>query len=202
MISIIIPCTRDHYETIFLPQCLASIQNQKGNNQVIVAFFDIKKDNIIDVYNNAISKSKHEYYMLLGADDLLCDNLDVLCQNLDGSDVIYGNVKTFGDNEGYLSYRQINSIDDFRYGNPVPYTSVVKKSAWQKINGYSYNGFNNYPEDYVFWTRLYKSGAKFKFIDHFIYQYRMHIGQSSHQIYKNISPTWFEDNILPIINSQ
>ena len=59
MISIIIPCTNDHYKTVYLPQCLASIKNQVGNNQVIVAYFDIKKDKYTDILNNAISKCKH-----------------------------------------------------------------------------------------------------------------------------------------------
>jgi len=180
MISIIIPCTNDRYKTEYLPQCLASIKNQVADAQVIVAYFDIKKDKITDVYNNAISKCKHEYYMLLGADDLLCESLSVLRQNLDGSDVIYGNIKLFGDRNDTIFYSQVKSIDDFRRGNPIPYTSVVKKSAWAKINGYANYENYSYPEDYEFWTRLYKSGARFKYIDHFIYQYRIHAGQASH----------------------
>ena len=180
MISIIIPCTNDHYKTVYLPQCLASIKNQVGNNQVIVAYFDIKKDKYTDIINNAISKCKHEYYMLLGADDLLCESLDILCKSIDGSDVIYGNIKTFGDNNECVFYNQVNSIDDFRHGNPIPYTSLVKKSAWAKINGYADYDNLTYPEDYEFWTRLYKSGAKFKHVNHFIYEYRIHSGQASH----------------------
>ena len=203
MISIIIPCTNDHYKTHFLPQCLESIKNQVGNHQVIVAYFDVKKDNIIDIYNNAISKCKHEYYMLLGADDLLFENtLEILCKNIDGSDVIYGNIQLFDNRNEIHYYSQVNSINDFYPNNPIPFTSLIKKSAWEKIGGYKIDGFNNYPEDFVFWTRLFKNGAKFKYINEFIYKYRIHSDQASNFIYNQLPENWRDTLILPIINQK
>jgi glycosyltransferase involved in cell wall biosynthesis len=176
MISIIIPCSEE-YRIKFLPECLESVNPQLGNNELIIAPFEPKKDGFSNILNKAVRGCKGEFVLVLGADDKLGEGcIKKLEESLGEEDVYYGNIEEFGDvNRVHIPPAKV-SFRLFLKANQIAITSLFRKSKYMEVGGYWEN--NQCPEDWELWARMAKHKAKFKYVNITILKYRVHGAQA------------------------
>jgi glycosyltransferase involved in cell wall biosynthesis len=180
-ISIIIPCS-DAYREKYLAKCLESVEYQLiDGDEVIVEPFDYGNENFCRCLNRAIKGSSCDFIIVLGVDDYLYPCLPKLREAIDNSDVYYGKQSVFGKENYIYEPKHQLTAQDFRESNHIAISSMFRKSAWQKIDGYyEFDGIT--PDDWDFWARLAQNGAKFKYVDTIILEYRTHDEQAWEKI--------------------
>jgi hypothetical protein len=174
--SIIIAASRD-YRGKFLTECLRSVVLDGADTEIMILPF-VPSESYGELINNAVSRSAAEFIMVLGADDkIVIGGLPALERAVDDSDVYYGDIVEFGDRDTLNKYSQTITIKGLLQDNMVPVTSLVRKSKWMEVGGYS--KFDApFPEDWDLWVKLIVAGAKFKHIGHPILNYRIHQNQA------------------------
>jgi glycosyltransferase involved in cell wall biosynthesis len=120
--------------------------------------------------NTAISQSKHDLIIPLDADDHFFPNVvsRMVNQMDDNTDVVYGDVF---DNNIHKPKIQPFTEQMFKEDNPLFCSSLFRKSLWEKVGGYMEREGPHY-EDWNFWARCFKSGARFKYIPLKIYNHQ------------------------------
>jgi hypothetical protein len=132
--------------------------------------------------NTAIASTKAEYILPLDADDELYPNvIDKMLEQV--GDVIYGNL-VWKDNDIQLKPTVEVRLDKFLDNNQIFGCSLYKRDLWKKIGGY-WEKYKEFYEDWDFWARCAKVGAKFKYIDLDIYKYGGTTGGMCDRLGKN-----------------
>ena len=62
----------------------------------------------------------------------------------------------------------------------TPSATIVRKSALDKVDGFTEDHAYRTAEDYELWLKLARSGARFKFLSEALTRYRIHDGGASH----------------------
>jgi glycosyltransferase involved in cell wall biosynthesis len=188
-ISIILPTYNDSH---FISKALQSCFNQNVEKEIIV--IDDGSSNPIDpaaqelmknplvrfikhetnkglaaARNTAISAAKYDLIIPIDSDDWFFDNVleKLEAEMTDDADVVYGNVF-----DNYLHYpvKEPFTKEHFIRDNPLFCSSLFRKSIWKKAGGYMERKGPHY-EDWNFWARCFKNGAKFKYIDLTVYNH-------------------------------
>lgn len=119
--------------------------------------------------NTGISQAKHEWIVPLDADDYFYPGaLASLLDNVESSDVVYGNVTDSG--LTHYPIREKLTKEHFIQGNPLFCSSVFRKDVWAKVGGYMVRNGPHY-EDWNFWARVFKGGGRFKYVDFTVYEH-------------------------------
>lgn len=191
-ISIIIPF---HNDSQYLPKALASCLLQDFPIEIIVIddgstklpdqqtyrlIIDIAHQIIIQdkniglaaTRNHGIELAKYDFILPLDSDDWLYhDVLGKMMNAMGDNDVVYGNLTA--KNDGVI-HRPPGSYSVTRKGllkdNQVWCTSLFRKSTVEKAGCYTVLSGSHY-EDYNLICKLFKIGAKFKYIDEVIYRH-------------------------------
>lgn len=191
-ISIIIPF---HNDSQYLPKALASCLIQDFPIEIIVIDdgstklpdveifklifamvnrYIVQKDNIglAATRNHGIELAKYDYILPLDVDDFLYhDVLGKMMDAMEDNDVVFGNLTA--KNDGVI-HRPPGSYSVTRKGllrdNQVWCTSLFRKSTVEKAGCYTVLSGSHY-EDYNLICKLFKIGAKFKYIDEVIYRH-------------------------------
>jgi len=119
--------------------------------------------------NTAIASTKAEYILPLDDDDeLLPEVIDRMLEKV--GDIIYGNLVYKESGLVLKPTTKELKFEDFIDNNKIFGCSLYKRSLWKQVNGY-WEGHKEFYEDWDFWARCAKAGAKFKYIDLDIYKY-------------------------------
>jgi glycosyltransferase involved in cell wall biosynthesis len=191
-VSIIIPFFNDSQ---YLPKALASCLLQDFPIEIIVIDdgstklpdvetfklifamvnqYIVQKENIglAATRNHGIELAKYDYILPLDVDDWLYhDVLGKMMNAMGDNDVVFGNLTA--KNDGVI-HRPPGSYSVTRKGllrdNQVWCTSLFRKSTVEKAGCYTVLSGSHY-EDYNLICKLFKIGAKFKYIDEVIYRH-------------------------------
>ena len=180
-ISVVIPCWGSYQQ--YLPQCLQSLSEQQYREfEVIVD----DTPNLSKARNNGIKKAKCKYILPLDADDRLHpEYLNRVVQELREWDVVTTNHQEFGDHHSASEWREEVTLEGILQGDKPIACSAFKKEWWKKIGGYDESFIDGY-EDWDFWIRMAKAGARIKRITDILYYYRKHKGGMSEDIINNV----------------
>lgn len=196
LISVVIPVYNYYH---YIDECVDSVFNQELGDKVEIIIIEgfsndgsrekLQKrhwDNTRIIYQDhrtsigenrlrGIEESKGRYICLLDADDKLTPGyFKAAIGELERRyyDIVYPDIKYFGDIE-----KESTSLD-FIYDNIfwfnfVSVSAIFRKSFWKdQLIGYSPN--KEIFEDWDFWMRMAKAGARFKHISGFYLWYRIH----------------------------
>ena len=125
--------------------------------------------------NNGIHEARGKYICCLDADDLIAPTYLEKCIYILETkqlDICYSWVQLF-EEDTFLWKCGPFLIDELLLGNPVSTSAVFRKSAWEKTNGYSRDLRHGY-EDWEFWIRIAKLGARGHLIPEPLFLYRKH----------------------------
>lgn len=194
-ISIIIPCY-DH--GIYIREAIESVKAYKADNYEIIIVNDGSTDSYtLKVFselenegnfilhqenkglgaarNNGIKISKGKYILLLDSDnkikpEYIIKGISLLDQNKNLA-VIYGKPLYFGTHKRSWPVQDF-SLEKLTIFNFIDACSVLKKEAWEQVGGFDEHMVNGY-EDWDLWLRIAVKGWKFRFIDEYLYEYRV-----------------------------
>ena len=195
MVTIIIPV---YNFSDFLVEAMESCLGQSVEKEIIViddcstepinknALSFIEAHDFIKLHRNETNRglagsrnvgfelAKYDWILPLDSDDfLLGESLDKMVDQIDNEhDVIYGNMFE-GSLNGFVKPKINFTINDFQIDNPIFGCSLVRKSAWKKVGGYTERtDYKVHYEDYNFWAKLFAVESKFKYIDVIVYHHR------------------------------
>lgn len=129
--------------------------------------------------NAGIAEAHGELILPLDADDnLKCGAIRRLKQALleyPQADVAYGYLREFEGGSGIWGYSGGWPLRALLETNRLPYSSIFRKSAWERVGGYDEKMRLGY-EDWEFWIRLACSGSQFVCINDVTLLYRKRPG--------------------------
>lgn len=122
-----------------------------------------------------IEEAKGRYICMLDADDKLAPGYFKHAIELlerEHYDIVYPDLKYFeeDDKEQIMPDFYYDNIFEF---NQVSTPSLFRKSFWEK-NNIGYSNSREIFEDWDFWMRMAKAGARFKHLNGFYHLYRVH----------------------------
>ncbi len=198
-------CIPTHNRAVYLKEAIQSALNQNYNNYEIVIVDDGSTDNTKEVVENfnsekiryifkensgapetrnrCITEAKGDFILWLDDDDLLVEDLInsyiKLLNNYPDSDVIYGELKSFGESDQHYKYQDWyhnnSGMIEFLYiGSPIPHPgSMIRKNVYKEIGNYDVS-FKR-AHDYQFWSRL-AMAEKYncKYLPKLVSHYRIH----------------------------
>jgi len=185
MISIIIASYNDYD---FLKKCLPSCLKQDIEKEIILVddcpdievdqeiLNFIEENSVIYIKNQknmglggsrniGVNKSKYDFYLPLDSDDFLFDNaLDEVCKQIDDNhDIFYANLLNSATQSVAIPFTGEINRNVLLRNNPIFSCSVIRKNAWINSGGYNEEHIMQY-DDWNFWCKCFKTGAKFKYV--------------------------------------
>lgn len=196
LISVIIPFY-NYYD--FIDDCIKSVNDQGLGDRVEILLIEgfstdgsrekvMKKkwDNTRVIYQDhrtsigenrlrGIQEAKGRYICMLDADDMLAPDYfknGIKLLETKHYDVVYPDIKYFEeeDREQVMPAFYYDNIFEFNF---VPTPSIWRKSFWEE-NNIGYSDSKDIFEDWDFWMRMAKAGARFKHLKGFYHLYRIH----------------------------
>lgn len=128
--------------------------------------------------NTGISASKGKYILPIDADNKIKPdyiNKSIPILEKEDYDIVYAKPIFWNENKKMNRKFKVRPFDDLSFvtGNFADACAVYRKSVWEKNNGYDenipYHGF----EDWEFWINAASNGFKFKFINEYLFYYRI-----------------------------
>jgi GT2 family glycosyltransferase len=127
--------------------------------------------------NLAFRRADTEYVFVLDADNSIYPRCaEVLSRALDHCDAsfAYGYLEKFGAERGIVSWRPWNARD-LPDGNYIDAMTLIRKSAWIQVGGYSTDMQVPGWEDYEFWLKIAEKDGWGVLIPEFLARYRVHL---------------------------
>ncbi len=140
-----------------------------------IKFISQKNSGVSATRNNGIRLSQGKYICCLDADDKLAATYLEKCLlklEADNLDICYTSAKLFDKENSIINVGPIN-INDIFAGNSITTTALFKRDLALKVGGYAEDMKRGY-EDWDFWLKLLKEGAKSGYIIEPIFLYRRH----------------------------
>jgi len=219
-VSIIIPCWN---QAIYLPEAIESALNQTYKNIEVIVVDDGSPDATAEIAakypvklvrqsNKGLASARNagalnmrgQYLLPLDADDILLEGAVaemIRVAKATQADIIAPSFQTFGTSQEQIILMASPTLNDFRTGNRIPYCSMIKRSAFQEVGGYSPKMVEGY-EDLHLTISLLCKGKKIETIPQPLMLYRtkehsmIHEAQKHHvklmtQIYQDFQWAWF-----------
>jgi glycosyltransferase involved in cell wall biosynthesis len=196
-ISIIIPC---YNSGDYLPDAIASVElYQNPDDYEVIIINDgstdqktlvllkqlelrhivIHQDNKgpAAARNAGVNVSNADYLLFLDSDNKIRPNyiklgIELLKAERD-LDILYGNPHFFGDIGKRLFVPQDFEMNVLIAGNYIDMCAVIRKSVWEKLNGFDEDRILIRHEDWDFWIRAGAAGFKFYHIKETLFDYRV-----------------------------
>lgn len=196
LVSVIIP----FYNYMnYIDDCISSINNQGLGHQLEIivieglstdgsrekirekswpntrVIYQEQKSSIGENRLRGIEEAKGRYICMLDADDMLAEGylkhaVEVLERQY--YDIVYPDIKYFEEEDRKYDMPEFYYDNIFEF-NTIPTPSVFRKSFWEKHNvGYSLS--REIFEDWDFWMRMAKAGARVLHIEGSYHLYRVH----------------------------
>lgn len=191
-ISIILPTYNDgHFLSVSLPSCLSQPVEKEiivvddgstqplpedirlliERNASIVRYLRYDKNKgLAGARNEGIAAAKYDLIIPMDSDDNFYPNVlhKMLAAMDSNTDVVYGDVY---DNNLHKPKMQPFTKEMFIQDNPLFCSSLFRKTIWEKSGGYMEREGPHY-EDWNFWARCFKNGARFKYIPLTVYNHQ------------------------------
>lgn len=125
--------------------------------------------------NIGIKKANSNYVLLLDADNKIRkDYISIGIEELDNNKnaaMVYGDLKKIGTKNLEITVGEFD-ITKVLVKNYIDACVVLRKSAWESVNGYDEKMLNGY-EDWDFLMRLYAKDWRFKYVNKVLFDYRV-----------------------------
>lgn len=136
--------------------------------------WDYAKRGPIDVLNDLAAQVETEWLFRIDDDDLLeRDHFDTLKPYLvDDADIVY----SWCHADGPLAPTQFQrpfDADRLKIQNTIPSAACVRTDVWRALGGYRQPEWTDH-EDWDFWARALKAGARFVCVPIVTWTYRLH----------------------------
>lgn len=198
-ISVIIPCYNTKPE--FLQEAVSSVHAYKGNysyeiiitndgstdQSALAVLNNLSRENITILHqenkgpaaarNAGVKQSHSEFILFLDSDnkiyaEYIDEGINALKRNSKAA-VAYGNPH-FSGNTDERNFEAGNfNIHGMLTGNYIDTCSVVRRQAWESVNGMDEERLLIGHEDWEFWISLYEAGWEFIHIDKTLFEYRI-----------------------------
>lgn len=143
--------------------------------------FICEEKNSITRLNKAIEKVQTPYYILKGVDDFFeytyINKAEKILNEKQEIEVVHCDIELFGLEIGRWNSEGLSEL--VLQHNTMFFSSVIRKSLWERIGGYDENIPYEILEDWDFWVRAYKAGARSAHIPEPLFLYRTHEKQLS-----------------------
>lgn len=156
------------------------IQTLKFNNNGVIAASR----------NYGIENSNGEYIALIDSDDIWYPSkLELCAQQLLTSDLVHHSMATI-DSEGVKQKKNLPAKDVSKFSfkkliksrNYIQNSSVIfRRSIISKFGYFSTNVLMAGAEDFEYWLRIFRGGARFNYLDRQLGAYRVHFGGFSNR---------------------
>ncbi|MCT8976129.1 glycosyltransferase [Clostridium sp. CX1] len=191
----VIKQTYKNIEVIIIDDC------STDNSREIMNKYKEKYDFIKCIYNKhnkgylygirkfIDSLCKGDYFIILSADDMIAEKDTVekfLKEHINYQekfDIIYGDEVIINEKSDFLSYVNIDNLDDRKVVNhtfnsfgsgPFPYLFAMHKTNFYRKNNYSWEKFGEGSNDTLNALIAIKRGVKYKKINYPMFKYRYH----------------------------
>lgn len=127
--------------------------------------------------NNGIKKAKGKYLLFLDSDNKIDPKyiekgIEILDKNKEIG-VVYSDLKLFEENsEGHIKKLQDFDFFSLLIENYIDTCAIIRKKAWNDVNGFDENLNKLAWEDWEFWISIAKKGWKFYHIQEPLFYYR------------------------------
>jgi len=191
--SIIIPA----YRADFIGETILSIANQTIKPKEVILLYNIYPDEDVNSkINRGISLSTADSFIVLGDDDKIHPEFvekTLAKMEETNADIIYTDMEQFGVEPGIHRPGHHFELDRFPENFGIFFTSLTKKSIWERVGGYDVmcGPFC----DWDFWWMCAEHGAKAVYLNEPLFQYRRHSSQDSQNL-SNEMCKWSRDYIL------
>ncbi|SKB70578.1 Glycosyltransferase involved in cell wall bisynthesis [Parapedobacter luteus] len=127
--------------------------------------------------NTGCRAAKGEYLLFLDSDNkieprYIDAGIDIL-RNKAEIGVVYSDAHFFGDGSRKSFKTRPFDIDRLLLGNYIDMCAVVRKAAWESVNGFDESRNIVAHEDWDFWLNLYEKDWGFQYIDRRLFYYRI-----------------------------
>jgi hypothetical protein len=179
-----------------LNEAMSSVQAQTAPPTSHVVGIDYDRVGIGRMLNQLAAGADADWLARLDDDDLFLPNhLEVLSEGAVGADVVYSwcEVKPRARDgllppvpavlgpAGWIPNQEFDA-DLLRERNYIPATTLIRKSLWEDIRGWTLPGWGvgdsprqpEFAEDWDFWLRALDAGARFVCIPEVTWTYRYH----------------------------
>lgn len=168
-----------------LPYALGSTHCQEGVSVQVLVNFSRKPENFHRAWNDLENIATGRYLCILGDDDTLGAGYLAACvKTLDetGADIAYSGVKlahrtpdgTEQPKKPAYTPPPAVTLEAMGRGNHIWQSSVVRKSAWDRVGGYDMG--LEYVHDWDFWVRVLQSGGRAVFVPNVTWTHFTHDG--------------------------
>lgn len=163
--------------------CEVIAVNDGSTDNTLEILKSIKGIKIVNQINKGLPSARNtmvmnmtgDYLLPLDSDDVLLPNcvekmLEVIKET--SADIVAPSFESFGVTCEDVILMDNPTVEDFKTGNRIPYSSAVKKEALLEVGGYSPRMVFGY-EDYALWFDLLKRGKKLVTIKDKLMMYRI-----------------------------
>lgn len=150
------------------------INNNRFNKALLISH--IKNYGLRYSRNTAFENSDTKYIFSLDADNHIYPKcLKQLSDALDNSDAgfAYSILEKFGETTDLMNLNKWN-IEAFQFQNEIDNMSLIRKSIWEKVGGYTTDMPPYGWEDYDFWFKIAKIGSWGLQVPQILGRYRVH----------------------------
>jgi glycosyltransferase involved in cell wall biosynthesis len=125
--------------------------------------------------NTGFTRASADLVFAMDADNTLYPRAIARCREAieaSGADGAYTQLELFGARSG-IGLADFWSRERFQVQNYVDAMALLKKSAWQKVGGYTQLSVSGW-EDYDFWCKFVEQGLRCTFVPEILCRYRVH----------------------------
>jgi glycosyltransferase involved in cell wall biosynthesis len=125
--------------------------------------------------NTGFAKASADLVFAMDADNTIYPRAIARCREAvenSGCDGAYTQLELFGARSG-IGLADFWSRERFQTKNYVDAMALIKKSAWQKVGGYTQLSVSGW-EDYDFWCKFIEHGLRCTFVPEVLGRYRVH----------------------------
>lgn len=176
----------------YLPETIASIQNQTYKAHEIIVVDDCSKETptvpegvklLVQPENKGVASSRNwgiyestgDYYICIDGDDLLEPTfIEETLKEMKGDvQIVYSNYKVFGEGNYECDYGEFSS-EKLKEFQPIPSCcALIDRHCFELSGGYDPSA---HYEDWDYFLNLDKLGFNFKRVNKFLFNYRRHTG--------------------------